>query len=456
MAQNTRTWAEAVGLTQARAGASFAAGTELTNIGFLLNSAARTVYDESRWWERFLVVEPRTVERGYVAYTEDSYNVFGAGTADVNGLYVRNGDENSLPRYSIYDSDLAEQYKVRATSAAGTTWEIVNTITLEGAYTYTGAASTMPPETGWSNSVTTNYASTDGVDDKAINADTDLISGIRYLTGMIRSATTGTHYATISGAALTIEVTTANVWQAFVSTSVDFGIVQIVDVSVGWDGDTNYSEADWSEVKLRSADPFGPLEPETDPVDAHYKLDEQSSGSLDGVTASDSSGNGNDGTYVGCTGGSFELNSEALAPGPLVQALSEIGEYIGHWDGELWTCADSQRGQAYPDHNGIKIANCNHGDTVYVAYKKSFTDTYGDGENGTVSDIPSEWLEFMSYDAARAYAASQGNQDGYNPVAIRDVDRAMERALMKVSRQGINETIALYFRTNYGYDVSVN
>jgi len=207
MSQNTRTWAEAVGLTQARAGASFAAGTELDNIGFLLNSAARTIYDESRWWERFLVVEERTVVDGYIPYAEDGKDT--------------------------------------------------------------------------------------------------------------------------------------------------------------------------------------------------------------------------------------------------------IGEYIGHWDGELWTCADSQRGQAYPDHNGIKIANCNHGDTVWVAYKKEFTDTYGDGENGTVSDIPAEWIEFMSYDAARAYAASQGNQDGYNPVAIRDVDRALERALMKVSRQGINETIALYFRTNYGYDVSV-
>jgi hypothetical protein len=142
-------------------------------------------------------------------------------------------------------------------------------------------------------------------------------------------------------------------------------------------------------------------------------------------------------------------------PAPIVQATSEIGEYIGHWDGELWTCADSSRGQAYPDHNGIKIANCNHGDTVWVAYKKSFTDTFGDGEAGTISDVPAEWLEFMSYDAARAYLASQGSQGGYNPIAIRDVELALERALMKVSRQGINETIALYFRTNYGYDVSV-
>ena len=148
--------------------------------------------------------------------------------------------------------------------------------------------------------------------------------------------------------------------------------------------------------------------------------------------------------------------NESPEPAPLVQALSEIGEYIGHWNGEIWASEDAKRGQAYPDHNGIKIANCKHGNVAWVAYKKAFTDTYGDGTNGTVSDIPSEWLEFMSYDAARAYAASQGSQDGYNPVAIRDVERAMERALMKVSRQGINETIALYFRTNYGYDVSVN
>lgn len=208
MAQGTRTWDEAIGLTQARAGASFASGTELDNVGFLLNSAARTIYDESRWWERFLVVEERTVaEGGYIPYVET-------------------------------------------------------------------------------------------------------------------------------------------------------------------DKDT-------------------------------------------------------------------------------------IGEFIGYWDGELWTCAGSQRGQAYPDHLGIKIANCEYGDTVYVAYKKEFTDTYGDGTNGTISDIPSEWIEFMCYDAARTYAASQGNQDGYNPVAIRDVDKAMERALMKVSRQGINETIALYLRTDYGYDVSI-
>ena len=131
-------------------------------------------------------------------------------------------------------------------------------------------------------------------------------------------------------------------------------------------------------------------------------------------------------------------------------------EYIGHWDGAVWECAGSNRGQAYPDQNGIRIANCDHGTVVYVAFKKAWTDTLGNGELGTVDVIPTEWAEFMAYDAARAYRASQGGEDGFNPIALRDVNNALERALMKVSRQGINETIALYFRTVYGYDVSVN
>jgi hypothetical protein len=246
-----------------------------------------------------LVVEPRTVERGYVAYTEDSFNVFGAGITEANGLYA--GFNQGIGLYT----NLSNNYTV-------------------------------------------------------------------------------------------------------------IKVIEISPSRVSWEVRDDLGNSLYATEKTDPA-----VDIQAEPSNAFFAVDGEE-------------------------------------PAPLVQPLSEIGEYIGHWNGEIWTCADSQRGQAYPDHNGIRIANCDHGDVVWVAHKKAFTDTYGDGTSGTVSDIPSEWLEFMSYDAARAYAASQGNQDGYNPVAIRDVDRAMERALMKVSRQGINETIALYFRTNYGYDVSVN
>jgi len=293
MAQNTRKWADLVRLTQARAGAAFSAGSELENLGYLLNSAAHIMYNDNPWWERYLVVEPRTVERGYVQFTEDSYNVFGAGTTEANGLYVRNGNiVDGNPTYTM-TKDEVDLYQI--TSTAGSLWAI----------------------------------------------------------------------------------------QEIAS------------------GDILYS-------------------------------------SVGGATVPES-------TWV--------VEADGEAPAPIVQALSEIGEYIGHWDGERWSCPTSERGYAYPDHNGIRITDCNVGDTVYVAFKKTFTDVYGDGENGTISEVPSEWFEFMAYHAARSYQESQGEQ--IQGIALSTVQMVKDQALMKISRQGIYDTIAKRFRTLYGTDYSV-
>jgi len=298
MATNTRTWAEAVGLTQARAGASFAAGTELDNIGFLLNSAARTIYDESRYWERQLVVEPRTVSRGYVAYTEDSYNVYGAGTSEANGLYVRNGDsEDGYPAYTLYDSD-GTTAKYNMWSFAGA-WSItssgIDSTGPDGFLYFITSPATTPPESGW------------------------------------------------------------------------------------------------------------------------------------------------------------ESLEEGEDPAPIVQATSEIGEYIGHWNGAVFQCAGATPGTAYPDQNGIRITNCNASDVVYVAFKKALNDVYGDGNLGTTSDIPAEWFNYMALQTAAAWDGAQDRPT----VRAKDVDRAFDQALLKINRQGIYNNIASRFRTYYGCDVSV-
>jgi len=295
MAQNTRQWADLVRLTQARAGAAFAAGTELDNISFLLNSAAHIMYSETPWWERYLVVEPRTVERGYVAFTEDSYNVFGAGTTDANGLYVRDGNSvDGNPRYSLYAEDGTKTHDIESTGNVA--WAIQDLVTAEILYSI-GSSSTTPPESGWT------------------------------------------------------------------------------------------------------------------------------------------------------------VETDGESPAPLVQALSEIGEYIGHWNGQVFACSGSTPGTAYPDHNGIRITNCNQGDTAWVAYKKAFTDVYGDGENGTTSEVPSEWFEFMAYHAARSYQESQGEQ--IQSIALSTVQTVKDQALLKINRQGIYNNIASRFRTWYGCDVSV-
>jgi len=298
MAQNTKTWDSLVALVEARVGHGLS-DSELKRVGSLANSAALTLYDETPWWERFLVLEPRTVERGYVQFTEDSYNVYGAGTEEVNGLYVRNGNSaDGNPAYTLYDSD--------GTTAKYNIWSLTNSV--------------------W------------------------------YLSS--------------------------------------------TDIDVSFGGEFAYSVAS----------------PTASPPESGWLI-----------------------------------RTEGESPAPIVQPLSEIGEYIGHWNGAVFTCAGATAGTAYPDQNGIRITNCNASDVVYVAFKKTLDGTYGDGEAGTVSDIPAEWFNFMALQTASAWDGSQERPT----VRVKDIDRAWDQALLKINRQGIYNNIASRFRTYYGCDVSV-
>ena len=298
MAKNTKTWDALTGLVQSRLGHDLS-DKDLARVGYLANSAATMLYDENPWWERFLVLEPRTVLRGYVDYTEDSYNVYGAGTTEVNGLYIRNGvsaDGNAA--YTLYESDgVTAIYNLW--SSTNTKWIItsdpVDAFVFLSVYGV-DSTSTTPPSTGWTN-----------------------------------------------------------------------------------------------------------------------------------------------------------IASSGEAPAPIVQALSEIGEYIGHWNGAVFQCAGATPGTAYPDQDGIRITNCNDGDVVYMAFKKTQDDVYGDGESGTVSDIPAEWFNYMGLQTASAWDGAQDRPT----VRVKDIDRAWDQALLKINRQGIYNSIAQRFRTYYGQDVSV-
>ena len=313
MALNTRTWAEVLGLTQARAGASFSSGTEATNVGFLLNSAARTIYDESRYWERYLVLEPRTVSRGYIDPVEDGINVYGAGTTEANGLYVRSGTRLGKPAYKLTKDGISTFELIWS----GSRWEIVSLLTFS--------------------------------------------------------------YITFNGDI----VTSDNAWLYNSADVIYYNeSVNATPPATGWVAD------------------------------------------------------------------------QGVDLPPQVNALSEIGEAIGYWSGAKWAGGDPTALTAYPDQNGIRVAS-NVTGTIYVAFKKAWTDTFGDGTLSTVATIPSEWAEFMAYDAARSYRASQGGEDGFNPIALRDVNNALERALMKTSRSGAIAALNNQLKTQYSTDNSI-
>jgi hypothetical protein len=301
MAQNTRTWGNLISTIEARLGRSLE-GNDLTRIQYLINSSALMLFDENLFWERFLVLEPRSVKRGYVDYTEDSYNIFGGGTSEANGLYVRNGEFDGVPAYSI------------------------------------------------------------------INENGDVI------------------------------------YSLYRSTS-NPGPLAIISWNI-----SNGSPAEISPFRMYNNLDVG----DTPPL----------------------------------TGWVTQLGE---SPTPIVQALSEIGEYIGHWNGAKWNCSSPHAGTAYPDQNGIRITDCLEESIVYMAFKKTHSEQYGDGTNGTVDVIPVEWFNYIALQSAAAFEGSEERPT----VRVKDIDKAWDQALLKISRQGIYNNIAQRFRSYYGYDVSV-
>ena len=298
MGLKTVNWDRVVALTMAKVGLDFA-DEEKVNIGALINSAAQYIFDESRYHPRFLVLEPRTALAGYIEPIEDSFNLSGAGTSSLDGLYVRNGvSADGNPAYTLFDSDgTTAVYSVF--SKTNTEWVITEGV-VDGAgailYTVTSTATT-PPELGW-------------------------------------VVTTGT------------------------------------------------------------------------------------------------------------------------SPAPRVQALAEIDEIISYWDGVKWAGANPSQEYGYPDQNGFRLTTDFTG-TIYVAFKKVLPTEYGDGNQGTTSDFPSEWLNYCAYSAAREWSGSQRNQDAYNPVSLRDVDKREAQVLIKANRQGAFDTIANIWRTRFAADRTI-
>ena len=81
--------------------------SEQSQLSHFINRRFSEIFNASPSWPRYVVVgEPRTVTADQTIQTsEDSFYVYGAGTTEVNGLYVLNGSSAGSNAYSQYDSD---------------------------------------------------------------------------------------------------------------------------------------------------------------------------------------------------------------------------------------------------------------------------------------------------------------------------------------------------------------
>lgn len=128
---------------------------EQDQLSHFINRRFSEIFNASPSWPRYIVVgEPRTVTPDQTIQTsEDSFYVYGAGTTEANGLYVRNGDSpNGLPAYTLYDSDgITVLYNIWSDGGPLIGWYITSTaIGNGGDVLYSQFTSQQGvPESGW-------------------------------------------------------------------------------------------------------------------------------------------------------------------------------------------------------------------------------------------------------------------------------------------------------------------
>jgi len=144
----TRTYGDLFKLASALIGTGGELSTsEQDQLSHFINRRFSEIFNASPSWPRYITVgEPRTIVQGQVVpTTEDSYYVYGAGTTEANGLYVRNGNSvDTNPKYTLYNDDGAV-YQI--TSTAGSIWAIQEVASGDILYSSIGGA--IVPEGIW-------------------------------------------------------------------------------------------------------------------------------------------------------------------------------------------------------------------------------------------------------------------------------------------------------------------
>ncbi|MEA3443688.1 MAG: GLUG motif-containing protein, partial [Bacteroidota bacterium] len=78
-----------------------------------------------------------------------NYQVSGAGSSEVNGLYVENGTNYGKPKYEYFNSVNNTTYYLAYDSNYGTYWFIGESLDILGSLYYSVSTSDTPPSTGW-------------------------------------------------------------------------------------------------------------------------------------------------------------------------------------------------------------------------------------------------------------------------------------------------------------------
>jgi hypothetical protein len=144
-------------------------------------------------------------------------------------------------------------------------------------------------------------------------------------------------------------------------------------------------------------------------------------------------------------------------PAPLLNALADIDTFMTISGTDVIRDSTSRPIRFYVDSSGANLRSNVDNDVVWVTYKKANTDIYGDGNSGTVSDIPSEWFNYMTLYSAYMYQSSQrqNNPNAAYTLALREVENSLQDELIRLEDQHITDNLAKNIYTHLSQNQSL-
>ena len=132
---------------------------------------------------------------------------------------------------------------------------------------------------------------------------------------------------------------------------------------------------------------------------------------------------------------------------PYAQATKEtIGLYLKINGVAPFTTASPQDISFHVDSAGANLIISTAPSSVFVTYKKVLSDTYGD-TTGLVSDVPSEWFDYIAHGVYADYLRAEGQQDK-SQLADQEASLILDDELIQVDQQGAGMTFGSRYLAN--------
>ena len=111
-----------------------------------------------------------------------------------------------------------------------------------------------------------------------------------------------------------------------------------------------------------------------------------------------------------------------------------------------FTTASPQDISFHVDSAGANLIISTAPASVFVTYKKVLSDTYGD-TTGLISDVPSEWFDYIAHGVYADYLRAEGQQEK-SQVADQEASLILDDELIQVDQQGAGMTFGARYLAN--------